>query len=101
MSENNRDRDTVRETDRTTIITDGGRDRGGSGGIIAAVVLLLVALVVGYLFLGGGLNRAADKTGVNVNVAAPNVRLPDVNVKVPDKIEVPNVKVESTSNSSK
>jgi hypothetical protein len=96
MSDFDREPERVRETDRTTtIITDGGRDRGGSGGVIAAVLLLLVLLVLGFLFFGGGFNKAADKVGVNVNVPATKVELPDVNVKIPDKIEVPNVKVET------
>jgi hypothetical protein len=96
MSDYNRDPEPVRETERTTIITDNGDRGGGSGGLIAAVLLIVVVLVLAWLFFGGGLNRAADTAGVNVNVAAPTVKLPDqVNVKVPDKIEIPNVKVET------
>ena len=95
MSDFDRDPERVRETERTTIITDGGgRDRG-SGGAIAAVVLLLVLLVLGFLFFRGGFNKAADSVGVNVNVPATKVDLPDVNVKVPDKIDLSNVKVET------
>lgn len=109
MSDYERDpepvREPVRETERTTIITDTGRDRGGSGGLIAAVLLLVVVLLIAYFFFGGGFNRTADKVGVNVNVPATKVELPDVNVKVPDKITIPNVKVETqssgTGNSSK
>ncbi len=79
-------RETVRDTERTTIIqTDGGRDRGG-GGVILAVVLLLALLALLYFFFSGSLNRAADEVGVNVNVEAPNVDVPDVSL--PDKIEV-------------
>ncbi len=87
-------RETVRDTERTTIIqTDGGRDRGG-GGVILAVVLILALLAVLYFVFSGSLNRAADEVGVNVNVEAPNIEVPDVNMpdkielKVPDEIDV-------------
>jgi preprotein translocase subunit SecF len=92
MSDNDRDRETVRE-ERTTIVhTDGGR---GGGGIIAAVVLILVVLVLAFLFFRGGFNRAADQVGLNVNLPATKVELPDVNVKMPSKIEIPEVKVKT------
>jgi hypothetical protein len=79
-------RDTVRDTERTTIIqTDGGRDRGG-GGVILAVVLILALLALLYFVFSGGFNRAADEVGVNVNVETPKVEMPSV--KMPDKIEV-------------
>jgi hypothetical protein len=93
MTDYDRDREPVRETERTTIVQTGG-DRGG-GGLIIAIVAILALLVLLYLFFGGGLNRAGDKVGVNVNVAAPKVELPDVNVKIPEKIEIPAVKVET------
>lgn len=79
-------RETVRDTERTTIIqTDGGRDRGG-GGVILAVVLILAVLALLYFLFAGGFNRAADEVGVNVNVEAPNIEVPSVSL--PDKIEV-------------
>lgn len=79
-------RETVRDTERTTIIqTDGGRDRGG-GGVILAIVLILALLALLYFLFGGGLNRAADEVGVNVNVEAPKVEMPSI--EVPDKIEL-------------
>jgi hypothetical protein len=79
-------RETVRDTERTTIIqTDGGRDRGG-GGVILAVVLLLALLAVLYFVFSGSFNRAADSVGVNVNVETPKVDMP--NVEMPDKIEL-------------
>lgn len=79
-------RDTVRDTERTTIIqTDGGRDRGG-GGVVLAVVLILALLAVLYFVFSGSFNRAADEVGVNVNVEAPKVEMPSV--ELPDKIEV-------------
>jgi hypothetical protein len=79
-------RDTVRDTERTTIIqTDGGRDRG-SGGVILAIVLILALLAVLYFVFSGSFNRAADEVGVNVNVEAPRVEMPSI--EVPDKIEV-------------
>ncbi|HEY0130218.1 MAG TPA: hypothetical protein VGB57_02350 [Allosphingosinicella sp.] len=85
-------RETVRDTERTTIIqTDGGRDRGG-GGVILAIVLILALLALLYFVFSGSFNRAADEVGVNVNVEAPNmpdVSLPDkIEVKVPDEIDV-------------
>lgn len=79
-------RETVRDTERTTIIqTDGGRDRGG-GGVILAVVLILALLAVLYFVFSGSFNRAADSVGVNVNVEVPKVEMPSVDM--PDKIEL-------------
>jgi hypothetical protein len=79
-------RETVRDTERTTIIqTDGGRDRGG-GGVILAIVLILALLAVLYFVFSGSFNRAADSVGVNVNVEAPKIDVP--NVEMPDKIEL-------------
>jgi hypothetical protein len=82
-------RETVRDTERTTIIqTGGGRDRGG-GGVLLAVVLLLALLAVLYFVFSGSFNSAADSVGVNVNVEAPNVDVPDnIELKVPDEIDV-------------
>lgn len=94
MTDPDRDREPVHETDRTTIVHADG-NRGGGGGVIVAIVAILALLVLLYLFFGGGLNRAADEVGVNVNVDAPKVELPDVTVKVPEKIEVPAVKIET------
>lgn len=94
MTDPDREPETVRETERTTIIqTDGGRDRGG-GGVILAVVLILALLALLYFLFGGGFNRAADEVGVNVNVEAPKIDVPSVDLpdkielEVPDKIEV-------------
>jgi hypothetical protein len=87
-------RETVRDTERTTIIqTGGGRDRGG-GGVILAVVLILALLAVLYFVFSGSFNRAADSVGVNVNVETPKVEMPSVDMpdkielKVPDEIQV-------------
>jgi predicted metalloprotease len=104
MSDHDRERETVRETERTntTVVTTGG-DRGG-GGVLLAVVVLIVLLAVLYFVFSGSFNRAADKVGVNVNVDAPKVEVPDVNLKVPDKIElkVPDeVKVETDGNKAR
>jgi hypothetical protein len=80
-------RETVRDTERTTIIqTDGGRDRGGGGGVLLAVVLILALLAVLYFVFSGSFNRAADSVGVNVNVETPKVEIPKVDM--PDKIEL-------------
>lgn len=87
MTDPDRERETVRDTERTTIIqTDGGRDRSGGGGVILAVVAILALLAVLYFVFSGSFNRAADSVGVNVNVEAPKVEMP--NVKMPDKIEL-------------
>jgi hypothetical protein len=101
MTDPDRERETVRDTERTTIIqTDGGRDRGG-GGVLLAVLLILVLLGVLYFIFSGSFNRAADEVGVNVNVEAPNVDMPDVSV--PDKIElkVPDVDVKTEGDGNK
>ncbi|MEA3010572.1 MAG: hypothetical protein QOJ91_2264 [Sphingomonadales bacterium] len=95
-------RETVRDTERTTIIqTDGGRDRSG-GGVLLAVVLILALLAVLYFVFSGGFNRAANDVGVNVNVDAPklpSVSLPDkIEVKVPEEIHV---KTDGDGNKSK
>jgi hypothetical protein len=89
MTDPDRGQETVRDTERTTIIqTDGGRE-GRGGGVLLAVVLILALLAVLYFVFGGGFNRAADKVGVNVNVDAPKIDIPDkVEIKVPEKIEV-------------
>jgi preprotein translocase subunit SecF len=93
MGDHDRDREPIRESERTTIVQTGGG--GGGGGVIVAIVLILAVLALLFLFFGGNLNKAADKVGVNVNVDAPKIQLPDVNVKIPEKIEIPNVKVET------
>jgi hypothetical protein len=96
MTDPDREREAVRDTERTTIIqTGGGRDRGGGGGgVLLAVILILVLLAVLYFVFSGSFNRAADDVGVNVNVEAPKVEVPNVNIpdkielKVPEKIDV-------------
>lgn len=65
----------------TTIIHTG--ERSGSGGAIAAVVALVVIAVLAFLFFGGYFQKAADGVDVNVNVAAPNIDLPDIDVSTP------------------
>ncbi|MBA2771260.1 MAG: hypothetical protein H0U34_04475 [Sphingomonas sp.] len=74
-----RDRESLRETERTTIIqTDG--DRGGGSGVIIAIVVLLVLGVLLFLLFGGGLGGGGDEGDVNVNIEAPEVTLPDIDV---------------------
>jgi len=85
----------VRETERTTIIHDTGDRGGGSGILVALVVLIVVLAVVFFLFRGSFMHTGRDG-GINVNVAAPTVKVPDINVKVPDvKVEVPKVDVKT------
>lgn len=66
----------------TTVIHTG--DRGGGGGIIAAVVALVVLGAILFIVFGGGLERAADETEINVNVETPDIKLPDVDVDLPE-----------------
>jgi hypothetical protein len=73
------DRPVERET--TVIHTDGGR--GGGGGAIAAILVILVIAVLAFLFFGGYLQRAAEQTDINVNVAAPKIDLPDIKIETP------------------
>jgi hypothetical protein len=91
------DRDRVTER-TTTVIDTGGGDRGRGGGILIAVVLLILALAVLFFLFGGNLNRAADKVGVDVNVEAP--KTPDINIDVPEKIDVEGVDLDTSGNSS-
>ena len=102
MTDPDRGRETIRDTERTTTViqTDGNR---GGGGILLAVVLILVLLAILYFLFSGSFNRAADEVGVNVNVEAPKVAVPDVNIKVPDKIDVnvPDVDVKTEGDGNK
>jgi hypothetical protein len=61
----------------TTIIQTGER---GSGGTIAVVILLALIAIAAFLYFSGALQRAADDTNININVDAPNVELPDINL---------------------
>ena len=88
MTDPDRERETVRDTERTTTVIQTDGDRGGGGGLLLAVLVILVLLAVLYFVFSGSFNRAADNVGVNVNVETPKVEMPDVNLKVPDKIEV-------------
>ena len=65
-----------RETRETTVIQTG--ERGGGGGLIAAIVVLLLVGAIAFFFLSGGFEKAADEIDVNVNVAGPDVELPDI-----------------------
>lgn len=69
-----------REIERETVVVTGGRD-GGGGGAIAAILVILVIAVLAFLYFGGYLQRAADKTDININVAAPQIELPDVRIE--------------------
>jgi hypothetical protein len=71
-------REPIRERETTVIHTDGGG--GGGGGAIAAIVLLILAAVLLFLFFGGYLNRAAEHTDINVNVQAPDIQMPEVDL---------------------
>jgi hypothetical protein len=93
-----RERETVRDTDRTTIIQTDRGERSGGSGVLMAVILLLAVLAIAFFFFRGSFNRAANDVGVNVNV--PAASLPDVNLKVPDKVKIDipdNVKIDTGS----
>jgi hypothetical protein len=98
MSDRDRDRDPlceperVRETERTTVVHTGGGDRRGGGGLVIALVLLVAVVALLFYLFGGGLNRAADEVGVNVNVETPEIKAPDIDVKLPD-VDVGDVKI--------
>ena len=100
MTDPDRDREPEpvreREVERTTTVISTGGDRGG-GGALLAVLVIVVLLAVLYFVFSGSFNRAADEVGVNVNVEAPKVEVPDVNLKIPDKIDV-DVKSDSGGN---
>ena len=68
------------ERETTVIHTDGG---GGGGGAIAAILVVLVIAVLAFLYFSGYLQQAADKTDINVNVAAPKIDLPDIKIETP------------------
>jgi hypothetical protein len=68
----------------TTVIHTGDR---GSGGAVAAVLVLLALAVLAFLFFGGYLQQAADEVDVNVNVEAPKVEVPDIDVNLPPPSE--------------
>jgi hypothetical protein len=103
MTDPDRERETVRDTERTTTVIQTGGDRGGGGGVLLAVLVILVLLAVLYFVFSGSFNRAADNVGVNVNVETPKVEVPDVDVKVPESIElkVPDVDVKTDSDGNK
>jgi len=71
-----------REVERETVVVSSGRD-GGGGGAIAAILVILVIAVLAFLYFGGYLQRAADQTDINVNVAAPKIELPDIKIETP------------------
>lgn len=102
MTDPDREPETVRDVERTTTVVSTGGDRGG-GGALLAVVVIIALLAVLYFVFSGTFNRAADNVGVNVNVEAPKVDVPDVNLKVPDKIElkVPDVDVKTDGDGNK
>lgn len=66
--------------ERETTVIHAGSGDGGGGGVIALVVVLLLVAVGAFLFFGGYLDRAADDVGVNVNVEAPDIKMPDINI---------------------
>jgi len=70
-----------RPVERETVVVSSGRS--GGGGAIAAILVVLVIAVLAFLFFGGYLQRAAEKTDINVNVETPKIELPDIHVQTP------------------
>lgn len=66
------------ERERTTVIETGGRDRGGGGGLIVAILLIGVIAVVGFLLFSRGIG--GGDTDIKVDVKAPDVELPEIDV---------------------
>lgn len=62
----------------TTVINTG--ERRGAAGMVVAIVLLLIVGTLAFLYFGGYLQRAADKTNIDIKVEAPKVHLPDINI---------------------
>ena len=73
------ERPVERPVERETTIIQTGERRGG-GGLIIAIVLLAIVGALAFVYFSGGLRRAADDVNVNVNVGAPDLRLPDINI---------------------
>jgi uncharacterized membrane protein len=84
MTDPDRPREPVRETRRTTVIDTGDRRGGGAGGVIGLVLLLVIVAGIAWFLMRGGGAREATKVGVNISLP----KTPDINVKVPDKIDV-------------
>ena len=71
-------------TRETTVVST---DRGGGGGTIVAILVLLVLGILAFLYFSGNLGSAADETGININVDAPNVDFPDkIEVDLPEVV---------------
>lgn len=104
MSDNDRDREPIRDTERTTVVHTES-DRGRGGGVLIAVVLIIALLVLLFVLFGGSLNKAADEVGVNVDVEMPkaDVQIPDIDVNIPENVNVqlPDVDVKTDSEPKK
>jgi len=72
-----------RPIERETTIIQTGERRGGGSGVIIAIVLLAILAALAFVYFSGGLRRAAEDVNVNVNVGAPELKLPDINITPP------------------
>ena len=84
MTDHDRDREPIPERRRTTVIDTSGRSGGGGGGAIGLILLLIIVVGVAWFLMRSGGSSSATKVGVNVSLP----KTPDINVKIPDKIEV-------------
>jgi hypothetical protein len=101
MSDPDRDRIVVEETPprverETTVISTG--DGGGGGGAIVAILVVLVLAVLAFLYFGGYLGGTADKVDLNVNVGAPKVETPDIDINLPPPSTEPSEPANKTGN---
>lgn len=81
-----RDRDSDRETRRTTIVTTDGDGRGSAAIILLVVV---VAILLAVLFFGGVFDRDdEDQLNVELNTPDVNVNLPESTLPPPPPIIV-------------
>jgi len=84
MTDDDRIREPMPERRRTTVIDTGSRGGGGGAGVIGLILLLVIVVGVAWFLMRSGGAREATKVGVNVSLP----KTPDINVKVPDKIEI-------------
>lgn len=79
----------TRETDHTTVVTEGGGG-GGAGTALAVVLALVLIVVVLLLVFGGWVGDRTDEVdipeevGVNIDIDQPAADSPDLAIPEPD-----------------